>query len=85
MIEITLTNPSSRFPPFSSLCSFFAIVLDVALPTGDYDKTKALLFCPDVFGLGIKNNKLLADDFARNGFGMCPHQSPFPPSPLLSY
>lgn len=30
----------------------------VALPTGDYDKTKALLFLTDVFGLELENNKV---------------------------
>ncbi|CAK5268067.1 unnamed protein product, partial [Mycena citricolor] len=29
---------------------------------------KAILFLTDVFGLPLVNNKLLADDFARNGF-----------------
>jgi hypothetical protein len=30
----------------------------VALPTGDYDTTKALLFLTDVFGLELENNKV---------------------------
>ncbi|KAK7054306.1 hypothetical protein VNI00_003499 [Paramarasmius palmivorus] len=39
-----------------------------ALPEKDYDKTKAVLFLTDVFGLSLENNRLLADDFARNGY-----------------
>jgi len=39
----------------------------VATPSGDYPKDKVLLFLPDAFGLELNNNKLLADDFARNG------------------
>ncbi|PCH44450.1 alpha/beta-hydrolase [Wolfiporia cocos MD-104 SS10] len=40
----------------------------VATPTGDYPKDKVILFLTDVFGIPLINNKLLADDFARNGF-----------------
>jgi len=40
----------------------------VAIPEGDYAKEKAILFLPDAFGLQLKNNQLLVDDFARNGF-----------------
>ncbi|KAJ7147630.1 alpha beta-hydrolase [Mycena crocata] len=40
----------------------------VATPTVDFPKDKAVLFLTDVFGLALVNNKLLADDFARNGF-----------------
>ncbi|KAJ7572089.1 dienelactone hydrolase endo-1,3,1,4-beta-D-glucanase [Mycena floridula] len=40
----------------------------VATPTADYPKDKVLLFLPDVFGISLINAKLLADDFARNGF-----------------
>ncbi|SCV74626.1 BQ2448_7655 [Microbotryum intermedium] len=39
-----------------------------ALPKGDYDKTKALLFLPDIFGNSLPNGKLLADAFAAEGF-----------------
>jgi len=39
----------------------------VATPTGDYPQNKVLLFCSDIFGIYLVNNKLLADDFARNG------------------
>jgi len=42
----------------------------VALPEGDYPKDKAILFLTDVFGLQLINNKLLADDFAQNGFAV---------------
>jgi len=40
----------------------------VALPTIDYPKDKAILFLPDVFGMQLVNAKLIADDFAENGF-----------------
>ncbi|KAI0766664.1 alpha/beta-hydrolase [Trametes elegans] len=40
----------------------------VATPTGDYPKDKVVLFLTDVFGLKLDNNRLLADDYARNGF-----------------
>ncbi|PIL25176.1 hypothetical protein GSI_13065 [Ganoderma sinense ZZ0214-1] len=40
----------------------------VATPTGEYPKDKVVLFLCDAFGLKLENNKLLADDFARNGF-----------------
>ncbi|EPQ56648.1 dienelactone hydrolase endo-1,3,1,4-beta-D-glucanase [Gloeophyllum trabeum ATCC 11539] len=39
----------------------------VATPSGECPKNKVLLFLSDVFGLALVNNKLLADDFARNG------------------
>ncbi|KAF7797495.1 hypothetical protein EIP86_008694 [Pleurotus ostreatoroseus] len=40
----------------------------VALPQGDYPKDKVVLFLTDVFGIPLINNRLLVDDFARNGF-----------------
>ncbi|OCH96371.1 alpha/beta-hydrolase [Obba rivulosa] len=40
----------------------------VGTPTVDYPKDKVVLFLTDVFGLSLVNNKLLVDDFARNGF-----------------
>ncbi|KAF6742995.1 dienelactone hydrolase endo-1,3,1,4-beta-D-glucanase [Ephemerocybe angulata] len=41
----------------------------VAIPTeDDYPKDTVILFLTDVFGLELVNNKLLADDFARNGW-----------------
>ncbi|KAH8116319.1 alpha/beta-hydrolase [Phellopilus nigrolimitatus] len=40
----------------------------VALPSSDYPKDKAVLLLTDVFGLELVNNRLLADDFAKNGF-----------------
>ncbi|GAA5902465.1 hypothetical protein JCM6882_002760 [Rhodosporidiobolus microsporus] len=39
----------------------------VALPSGDYDKTKALLYLTDIFGIDLPNGLLLADSFAKNG------------------
>jgi len=40
----------------------------VATPKTDYPKDKAILYLTDVFGIELPNNRLLADDFARNGF-----------------
>ncbi|KAK7060048.1 dienelactone hydrolase endo-1,3,1,4-beta-D-glucanase [Favolaschia claudopus] len=40
----------------------------VATPTVDYPKDKVVLYLTDVFGLNLVNNKLLSDDFAKNGF-----------------
>ncbi|KAJ9097241.1 hypothetical protein QFC21_004910 [Naganishia friedmannii] len=40
----------------------------VAEPKEGGDKSKALLLLSDVFGLGLVNNKLLADDYARQGY-----------------
>ncbi|GAA6017480.1 hypothetical protein JCM10207_008241 [Rhodosporidiobolus poonsookiae] len=39
----------------------------VTLPSGDYDKTKALLFLTDIFGPELPNGQLLADSYAKNG------------------
>ncbi|KAI0271027.1 chlorocatechol-degradation protein [Russula aff. rugulosa BPL654] len=40
----------------------------VATPKVDHPKDKAIIYLPDVFGLELQNNRLLVDDFARNGF-----------------
>ncbi|PCH44449.1 alpha/beta-hydrolase [Wolfiporia cocos MD-104 SS10] len=40
----------------------------VATPSGDYPKDKVLLYLTDIFGIPLNNSKLLADDFARNGY-----------------
>jgi len=40
----------------------------IATPTVDYPRDKVVLFLPDIFGIELENAKLLADDFARNGF-----------------
>ncbi|KJA16584.1 hypothetical protein HYPSUDRAFT_91198 [Hypholoma sublateritium FD-334 SS-4] len=40
----------------------------VATPTVEYAKDKAILFLPDALGPQHINNRLLADDFAANGF-----------------
>jgi dienelactone hydrolase len=40
----------------------------VAKPKTDYPKDKAILYLTDVYGIELNNNRLLADDFARNGF-----------------
>ncbi|KAF7329114.1 hypothetical protein MKEN_00171900 [Mycena kentingensis (nom. inval.)] len=40
----------------------------VATPTGLYGRDKCVLFLTDIFGLALQNNRLLGDDFARNGY-----------------
>nr|GAT51396.1 dienelactone hydrolase endo-1,3,1,4-beta-D-glucanase [Mycena chlorophos] len=40
----------------------------VATPEIDYPKDKAVLLLTDGFGIALNNNKLLADDYAVNGF-----------------
>ncbi|KAI0766654.1 alpha/beta-hydrolase [Trametes elegans] len=40
----------------------------VGTPSGEYAKDEVVLFLSDVFGIPLVNNKLLVDDFARNGF-----------------
>jgi dienelactone hydrolase len=40
----------------------------ISTPTQDYPKDKVLLFLTDIFGPELINNRLLADDFANNGF-----------------
>jgi len=42
----------------------------VTLPSGEYDKEKALLYLPDAVGLALWNAQLLADDFALNGLAV---------------
>jgi len=40
----------------------------VATPKTDFPKDKAILYLTDVLGLELNNNRLIIDDFARNGF-----------------
>ncbi|KAE9390906.1 chlorocatechol-degradation protein [Gymnopus androsaceus JB14] len=40
----------------------------VATPTSDYPKEKVIIYLTDGFGPQLVNNRLLADDFAKNGF-----------------
>ncbi|KAI5474896.1 alpha/beta-hydrolase [Pseudohyphozyma bogoriensis] len=40
----------------------------VALPSAEFDATKAIVFLPDAFGHALVNNKLLVDSFAASGF-----------------
>ncbi|KAJ6465154.1 dienelactone hydrolase endo-1,3,1,4-beta-D-glucanase [Mycena vitilis] len=58
----------------------------VATPTVEYPKDKVILFLSDIFGMGLVNPKLLADDFAKNGFKtVIPdilHGDPVPPNAL---
>ncbi|KIK49101.1 hypothetical protein CY34DRAFT_7765 [Suillus luteus UH-Slu-Lm8-n1] len=51
-----------------TLMSIGGVACYVATPTIDYPKDKVILFLPDVFGIQLINAKLLADDFAINGF-----------------
>ncbi|KAJ6498276.1 hypothetical protein DFH09DRAFT_1376179 [Mycena vulgaris] len=54
--------------PEGSMSEIGGIKCYIATPHGDYAQNKAVLFLPNVFGLEMSNNQLLADDFARNGF-----------------
>jgi len=54
--------------PEGTLTKIGGVDVYVATPTIDYPKDKVVLFLTDAFGLPLVNNKLLADDFARNGF-----------------
>ncbi|KAF5360037.1 hypothetical protein D9758_007640 [Tetrapyrgos nigripes] len=54
--------------PTGTVESINGIPSYVATPEGDYDKTKVLLFLTDIFGHELNNARLLADDFARNGY-----------------
>ncbi|KAJ6510798.1 Alpha/Beta hydrolase protein [Mycena sanguinolenta] len=40
----------------------------VATPTIPHPSERVLIYLTDIFGLALENNRLLADDFARNGF-----------------
>lgn len=40
----------------------------VGTPTATHDPRKALIFLTDMFGLTLRNNLLLVDDFARKGY-----------------
>jgi len=40
----------------------------VATPKTEFPKDKAILYFTDVLGLELQNNRLLVDDFSRNGF-----------------
>ncbi|KIJ56355.1 hypothetical protein M422DRAFT_23639 [Sphaerobolus stellatus SS14] len=55
-------TPTGKFEEINGVNTY------VALPSGDYPKEKAILFLTDIFGAQYVNNKLLADDFAKNGF-----------------
>ncbi|GAA5934780.1 hypothetical protein JCM1841_005044 [Sporobolomyces salmonicolor] len=56
--------------PTGSIQEIGGVSTYVSLPSGDYDKTKALLFLTDVFGLPLPNNRLLADTFAASGIAV---------------
>ncbi|KAG2089661.1 Alpha/Beta hydrolase protein [Suillus cothurnatus] len=54
--------------PSGTLETIDGVACYVATPTVDYAKDKVILFLPDAFGIELINAKLLADDFAKNGF-----------------
>ncbi|GAA5916577.1 protein AIM2 [Sporobolomyces salmoneus] len=55
--------------PVGSIKEVGGVRTYVTLPKGDYDKTKALLFFTDIFGVDtMPNGLLLADSFAANGY-----------------
>ncbi|KAI0064877.1 alpha/beta-hydrolase [Artomyces pyxidatus] len=54
--------------PVGKLETINGIVTYVGIPEGDYAKDKAVLFLCDAFALGLVNNKLLVDSFAKNGY-----------------
>lgn len=54
--------------PLGKLETIAGVACYIATPTVDYPKDKVVLFLPDVFGIELNNAKLLADDFAKNGF-----------------
>ncbi|KAG2346806.1 alpha/beta-hydrolase [Suillus weaverae] len=54
--------------PQGTLETIDGVACYVATPTADYPKDKVILYLPDAFGIELINAKLLADDFAINGF-----------------
>ncbi|KAJ6514487.1 Alpha/Beta hydrolase protein [Mycena vitilis] len=54
--------------PQGQIIELGGVTCYVATPSVDYPKDKAVLFLTDALGLELVNNKLLADDYARNGF-----------------
>ncbi|KAI0832002.1 alpha/beta-hydrolase [Trametes gibbosa] len=54
--------------PEGEIVQFGGVETYIATPTVDYPKDKVVLFLTDVFGLKLENARLLADDYARNGF-----------------
>jgi len=55
--------------PFGKIETIGGVETYVKLPESDVEvKDKCILFLTDVFGLGIENNKLIVDDFAKNGY-----------------
>ncbi|VDC04521.1 unnamed protein product [Peniophora sp. CBMAI 1063] len=54
--------------PAGSYLDIAGVKCYIAEPSGEYDKTKAVIYLCDGFGFELVNNRLLADDFARNGY-----------------
>ncbi|KAF7291205.1 DLH domain-containing protein [Mycena indigotica] len=54
--------------PEGAMTTLGGVPCYVATPAGEYDATKAVLYLSDACGLALPNNKLLADDYARNGY-----------------
>ncbi|KAJ7445857.1 dienelactone hydrolase endo-1,3,1,4-beta-D-glucanase [Mycena latifolia] len=63
-----ITGVTHEGTPEGTIETIGGVACYVATPTVDYPKDKVLLFLTDVFGLELVNSRLLADDFARNGF-----------------
>ena len=54
-----------------------------ATPEGEFAADKVVIFLPDVFGLGLVNNPLIIDAFARNGLKcVCPDLFEGDPRPV---
>ncbi|KAH9941214.1 dienelactone hydrolase endo-1,3,1,4-beta-D-glucanase [Epithele typhae] len=68
MCDSCFTGVRHEGEPEGKIEQIAGIECYVATPSGEYDKAKVVLFLTDVFGIPLINNKLLADDFARNGY-----------------
>ncbi|KAG1738917.1 uncharacterized protein EDB91DRAFT_1288109 [Suillus paluster] len=59
--------------PEGTLETIGGVACYITTPIVDYAKGKAILFLPDAFGIELINSKLLADEFAKNGFKALTH------------
>ncbi|GAA5833700.1 hypothetical protein JCM11251_003208 [Rhodosporidiobolus azoricus] len=75
-------TPSGKVEHFNGVKAY------VATPSGDYDKTKALIFLTDIYGIDLPNGLLLADSFAKNGIPVympdMPNGDPIVPEDMQS-
>lgn len=70
--EIKLIG-DSKYPRYNRVDRILVPIYSVvptyfAYPKNNKSSKKAIIFMSDAFGQGLVNNKLLADDFARNGY-----------------